>query len=536
MRNIFNLRLGLLAAAGAAVTALGGAPALAQPGQVSFAQSVVPFDEDVQVLGTASPQATVKFQVALKLRDTQALQRAINAGKVMTPAELKAEHLPTQADYDKVLNWLTGAGVSIDKTSPSRMTIWASAPVAVLQRALDVHFSRVRSEGKDYVAADTAPSLPRAVAGPVLAIAGLQPYLHAYKHRSIEVPLVHTDSATSPPYYPQAFVTGYDATGLGNGGVGATTAIIIDVFPLASDLKAYWSQVGSTQKIKNVTFIQTVDGTMGQPTGEESMDAEVSSSIAPKSKVRIYASTDLSFTDLDTSFQTLIDDMVGGVKVTQVSISLGACENKIPKSYKNRDDGFFQTLSAMGASVFVSTGDSGSQECPKKFGPTVSFYASSPNVTGVGGTHLTLNKDGSANQETGWNGSGGGVSSFFAKPDYQGGLDFAMRTIPDISADADPNTGALVIYRGGQHQIGGTSLSAPILAGLTALVNSSRIKAHKDPIGLINNHIYGYDASNFRDVTSGSNGEYTAGPGYDLVTGLGAPIMSKLLPSLVSEP
>jgi kumamolisin len=539
MRKTFNYRLGLLAVAGAAAMALSAAPAMAQQNQVTLSQSVVPFDENVQLLGSAAPQAIVKFEVGLKLRDRAGLQRSIDSGKVMSYAELKARHLPTQADYDKVLNWLTSAGLNVDKTSPSRMTVWVSGPVATVSRAIGVHFSRIRSEGKDYVSTDSAPSLPKAVAAPVLGVFGLQPQIHAYKHKAIEAPMVHTDSATAPPFYAQAFLSGYNATGLGNGGVGATTAIVIDTFPHEDDLKSYWSQIGSTQKIKNISFITVGDGADGPLSGEESMDAEVSSAIAPKSKVRVYGSGSLNTSALDDVFNAIIDDMgEGGVKVTQVSISLGLCETKAPHNLLTRDDGFFQTISALGGSIFVSSGDAGSQECGKKFGNTVSFYASSPNVTAVGGTHLTLKGDGSTNTETAWQGSGGGVSSFFATPAYQSDLspDFPKRALPDISADADPNTGALVVYNHGSHQIGGTSLSAPIMAGLTALVNSSRIKAHKAPIGLINNHIYGLDASNFRDITVGNNIGFTAGPGYDLVTGLGAPVMSNLLPALVAKP
>jgi kumamolisin len=521
-----------------AAAAVAATPVLAQSSQVSFASSVIPFDEDVQVLGTAAPQAIVHFQVGLKLRDGDALQRSNDAGKVMSWAELKARHLPTQADYDKVLNWLTSAGLDVDRTSPSRMTVWASGPVATVQRSLGVHFSRIRSEGRDYISADSAPSLPRAVAAPVLGVFGLQPQIRAYS-QAVQGPAMHTDSATAAPFFPQAFLSAYNAVRLGNGGLGTTTAIVIDSFPLTTDLRKYWKDTGTRQRIANVTFINTT-GLPLQPTNAEtSMDTEVTSSLAPKSKVRVYGSQSLNTVDLDTTYNALIDDMgEGGVKVTQVSISLGLCEAKAGPALRRRDDNFFKAISAMGASIFVSSGDSGSQECGKKKGDTVSFYASSPNVTAVGGTRLSLNSDGTVQQETAWNLSGGGVSAYFAKPGYQSDPDlgFAKRALPDISADADPNTGAYVIINGAAKQYGGTSLSAPIMAGLTALMNANRIRKGKGGLGLLNNHLYTLKAATIRDITVGDNIGFDAGPGYDLVTGRGVPVMNKMSPALVRLP
>jgi kumamolisin len=109
--------------------------------------------------------------------------------------------------------------------------------------------------------------------------------------------------------------------------------------------------------------------------------------------------------------------------------------------------------------------------------------------------------------------------------------------VPDVSADANPNTGALIILNGAQEQVGGTSLSSPMWAGLMGLVNSARITAGKPTLGLLNGRIYpSVGTNNFRDITSGNNGGYSAGPGYDLVTGIGAPVLSNLLPTLVAQP
>jgi kumamolisin len=114
-------------------------------------------------------------------------------------------------------------------------------------------------------------------------------------------------------------------------------------------------------------------------------------------------------------------------------------------------------------------------------------------------------------------------STFFAKPSYQSALSYAKRAVPDVSSDANPSTGALIILNGASEQVGGTSLSSPMWAGLMGLVNSTRLTASKPTLGLLNGRIYPLlGTNNFRDITVGGNGGYSAGPGYDLVTGIGA--------------
>ena len=134
----------------------------------------------------------------------------------------------------------------------------------------------------------------------------------------------------------------------------------------------------------------------------------------------------------------------------------------------------------------------------------------------------------------------GGESSQESEPSYQSSVQSSgMREIPDVSFDADPNTGVAVYdsYDGNDWiQVGGTSLAAPSWAGLIAITDQLR---SADGLKLLNNSgptqalttLYSIEAE-FHDVTSGSNGKYTAGPGYDEVTGLGTPIANQLVPDL----
>jgi hypothetical protein len=143
----------------------------------------------------------------------------------------------------------------------------------------------------------------------------------------------------------------------------------------------------------------------------------------------------------------------------------------------------------------------------------------------VGGTYLATAADGSYVSEAGWAGSGGGVSIYSRAPSYQQSLGKTGRAVPDVSYNGDPNSGVAVYSSGNWYIVGGTSAGAPQWAGLFALVQQSGPAV-----------LYPFAATGYRDITSGTNGtcgaDCTAFTGYDLVTGLGSPRASSLVPAL----
>jgi len=161
------------------------------------------------------------------------------------------------------------------------------------------------------------------------------------------------------------------------------------------------------------------------------------------------------------------------------------------------------------------------------------FPASSPFALACGGTNLHASGS-SITQETVWNegpnngATGGGVSSFFPLPPYQEGLQvtrtqggtqaLAMRGVPDVCGDADPQTGYDVRVDGQNMVIGGTSAVAPLWAGLIARINAAKAKR----AGFINPHLY-VSAPALNDITQGNNGDFAATTGWDACTGLGSP-------------
>jgi len=238
----------------------------------------------------------------------------------------------------------------------------------------------------------------------------------------------------------------------------------------------------------------------------------------------------------------IIADLPSQPGMRQMSISLGLGETFMggPNGEVRTQHMKFLRLAAAGVNIFVSSGDAGSNPDESghgSTGPTQAEYESSdPSVIGVGGTTLTLGSNGTVASETGWPSGGGGKSIFFSRPSWQTGVGIppgTERLVPDVSLTADPNKGAFLVFHGKVIQIGGTSWSAPVWAGFCALINEARAKAKKPLLPFLNPLIYPLiGTSCFRDIQTGSNGAFTAGPGYDMVTGIGVPNVKELIRTL----
>jgi kumamolisin len=202
-------------------------------------------------------------------------------------------------------------------------------------------------------------------------------------------------------------------------------------------------------------------------------------------------------------------------------------------------DQAFQSAAAMGITVCVAAGDSGSTDGAADGTNHVDFPASSPYALACGGTSLQASGKVIA-REVVWNdgeaangATGGGISTFFALPPWQQGLDvtdaqgnssqLVNRGVPDVAADADPQTGYQVLVDGTSAVYGGTSAVAPLWAGLIARINARTGRS----AGFINPALYG-EPSALRDITRGNNGGFAASSGWDACTGLGSPDGAKV--------
>jgi hypothetical protein len=264
---------------------------------------------------------------------------------------------------------------------------------------------------------------------------------------------------------------------------------------------------------------------------EEALDVEWAHALAPKANILLVEATDAS----DTNLYAAVDYAARQPGVVVVSMSWGGSEASTETSL---DSHFTTPAGHAGVAFVAASGDSGA--------PPI-YPAVSPNVLAVGGTYLSIDGSGNYLGETGWYGSGGGVSAYEAQPAYQKGVvtqSATQRTSPDVAYGADPGAGFSVYdaYNNAASapwsDWGGTSAGAPQWSALVAIADQGRQIAGKAPLdggtGLLP-AIYQARAGDFTDiVTGGSTGTpaYAAGPGYDLVTGRGSPLANFLVADL----
>ena len=321
-------------------------------------------------------------------------------------------------------------------------------------------------------------------------------------------------STTPRGYTPADLQSAYALTSISaTGGSGATIAIVdaYDAPTAEADLGVYRSQFGLPpcttangcfRKV-NQTGGSTPPKASGSWAQEISLDLDMASAICPNCKILLVEANSAYFTDLAAAV-----DQAARMGATVISNSYGGPEYASEVTDQNH-------YNHPGIAVTVSSGDAG-------YG--VEFPAASQYVVAVGGTSLRRASGGRGWTETVWAGAGSGCSAYISKPSWQNDGGCSRRTVADVSAVADPNTGVAVYdsyaYRGssGWMQFGGTSASAPIVAAVYALSGGTTNYAQS---------LYG--ASGLFDVTSGSNGSCsgsylcTGVVGFDGPTGNGTP-------------
>jgi subtilase family serine protease len=344
----------------------------------------------------------------------------------------------------------------------------------------------------------------------------------------------------TPQQISQAYgINAVRFNGITGNGAGQTIAII-DAFDnpnAASDLASFDARFGlpappSFQKLNEYGgTTQPATDTAAKPNTwelEESLDVQWAHAVAPAASIILYEANSASFTDL---ISNALNSARNNASVSVITMSFSTSEF----SGENSFDSYFATPAGhQGITFIAATGDTGSPG---------GYPSYSPNVLAVGATTLNVDSSGNYINESAWSGSGGGTSTQESKPSYQQSVqNTASRTTPDVSIVGDPNTGVAVYdtFDNGAASpwitIGGTSVSAPMWGGLIAIADQGRAlnglgsldgKSQTLPM------LYQAPSADFHDILSGSNGAFSAGPGYDRVTGLGTPVANLLIPSLV---
>jgi len=486
----------------------------------------------------------IEISVILKPKTRVPVPKA--GGAVVSRKEFAAKYGASESAIEKVKHFAKENNLTVGEVSAARRTVKLEGTAADMARAFDVKLERYEHQGQQYRARTGGIQLPSDMATSVEAVLGLDNRAQAKAHFR-----VHDASGTRPSrrkkkpaqdisYSPiqvaqlYQFPTDVDGT-------GETVGILeLGGGYDQTDLTNYFSSLG----VEAPTVISvSVDQAQNSPTnansadGEVFLDIEVVGSVAPGATIVVYfaPNTSQGFQDALT---TAIHDTTNNPSV--ISISWGSAESTWTTQAMTAFDSAAQDAAALGVTILAAAGDNGSSDGVTDGANHVDFPASSPNILACGGTTLE-SSNGEITSETVWNdgsqggATGGGFSNVFPLPSWQASDDITPPTgsgrgVPDVAGDADPDTGYTVLVDGESLVIGGTSAVAPLWSGLIALLNESLGK----PVGFLQPTIYALAASSdaFNDITSGSNGAFSAGPGWDACSGLGSPSGANLLAAL----
>jgi subtilase family serine protease len=495
-------------------------------------------------VGAPGATQSIDLSISMPLRDESGLRALIrdlydpaspSFRRYLSVAEFTARFGPTAADYKSLLTFAATHNLHARQSVANRRLLDVQASVGDVESAFHIKLGlyRKRGETRTFLAPDREPTLD--LAAPVLHITGLDdetpPRSHLVRARQ-STPSEHPAATGSGPggqfigsdiraaYYGGAALTG----------AGQSVGLLEYAGYNIADVQNYFKQVNQPLNVPiNGVSLNgaSLDCTGGCDDSEQALDIEEAISMAP-------ALTQLVFyvgkNDVSILNQMAVDDTS-----KQLSSSWGWTADA------DAVDPIFEEFAAQGQTFVDATGDDGYHLLQDAVWPGDDQY-----VTGVGGTDLTTTGPGGPwLSETGWSGSGGGVSpDGIALPDYQAPFvthknhgSKKLRNVPDIAGDAD--TDNYSCFDGGCYGgNGGTSYAAPLWAGFMALVNQQAALKNKQPIGFLNPIIYTMAdkwryRKNFHDETSGYNGMYYAIKGFDLVTGFGSPTGQPLIDALV---
>jgi kumamolisin len=531
VRLVACLALGMTACApGAASRSSGGIGSV--PG-VTPRLSLTAAMREGRDLGPTGASTVIHLEAALAGRDTAALDALIARGVQVTPGEYAQRFGPSPQSVAAARQALAAQGLVLDWRAGDQLAALDGTAAAV-QRVFGVALHDFAAPGGErFHAALGAPRIPAELRATITAVTGFDDWSRR-----------HTGAIAAPHgVSPADMATFYDMRSVIGGADGSgLTMVLPEIDSFAdSDLRAFASQQGLPAF--NVDVHR--DAQWGNPQGvkgEANMDLEIIHAFAPAARLIVYYSSP-DDTQALRMLQALFSEQAG--PDTIVSSSIGTCETPAVRPAAQQEEAIVRAAASKGTSIFVASGDRGAYDClPEGDATTLAtdLDGSLPDATSVGGTTTFLNQDGSYARETAWGepveqwGGNGGLSIFWPRPSWQVAPGTAnqfsngMRQVPDVSGNADAQSGWQVISGGAQHTIGGTSAAAPMWASLTALFDQVLIRQHHQTIGFANPGLYwmaqhasSLPAQPFHDITTGTNLYYPATAGWDFATGLGTP-------------
>jgi subtilase family serine protease len=505
----------------------------------------------------------------------------------------------TEGDIAKVATWLKSQGLTVDRVADSRTQIFFSGTAAQVQRALHTELHKFVVNGETHFANATEPAVPAALASSVLAVRNLNNFRiqpHNLKVRKVSADAHFEAGGGNHFIAPDDLATIYNLKPLYAIGIDGEQSVAVagQTQINQTDITAFRSASGLSNNPVQMVLVPSsgTSTTVNDDELEADLDVEWSGAVARNAKI-IYVYTGNGNLNVIDAMEYAIEKTLAPV----ISISYGLCEASAGSANMTALQNDAKQAIAKGITISSASGDEGAADCEDSsaesaiLGLAVDIPSAIPEVTGVGGTEFsgdvgngatywnTVSDSNNASAlsyipETSWNDTaatvaankgfsagGGGASTFFAKPSWQvaTGVPAANhRYVPDISLNASARHDGYLVCSGGNcvngfvasdntlTLVGGTSVGAPVFAGLVGLINQA---AQTNGQGNVNPNLYTLWASTplaFHDITTGDNkvpctiGKpscpngttsigLSASAGYDQASGLGSLNMFNLV-------
>ncbi len=527
----------------------------------------------------AAAQGPVSVAVTLWPRNLSLFDAPVGGGAPLTSAEFDQEYSPSIAEYQSVIDYFEGYGLTILHTWPDRLSLTVQGPATRVGAAFGTDLVRGTVAGVPVQFPEAIPTMPPALEAEISAVSGLSsgfsqfslplepvtPSLTSAPGLTTEIGSTTTEVTPSGAHGAYGFDALYNLSGTFHSAASQNIVLLLwgDGYS-PSDISTFFSNYyPSEYPVQPTVTPYPIDGApmpaataVDDPSGgpqELTLDIEWSGSMAPGASLDAVYAPDgpaPSYSPNDTPMEDALHyaiESIPGVNV--ISMSFGLPEGEDP-SFEAAYETLFAEAETRGITVLAASGDDGGSQlshgaCTPT--PEVEFPASSPDVIAVGGTQPTLNVSltgqitGIATQPA-WNKSGGGLSSDYLAPSWQlvGSAAKAIgsggRGVPDVAGPAADN---MIYYNGQVNQLAGTSFATPFWAGLIGEMDAVR----GTPLGFVTPRLYalasqeqeqGDPLQAFADVTAGGNCLNSAEPGWDLVTGWGTPRALVLYAALTS--
>jgi kumamolisin len=490
----------------------------------------------IAAVHAVNPAEQIEISIYVKDRADDPLlkQEPIAAGKGALAGDgprLSSGQTDYASDFAKITVFASENGLSVVKQDPSRRLVKLAGPADKLESAFRTKLHYYNDGDVAFRGRTGTLSAPAEVVGSIEAVLGLDT-------RPIAKPKLkrHIDPHATTGRLPNDIAKLYRFPVTAGSGAGQCIAIIeLGGGYRDSDNQEAFKAMNLPTPIVTAISVSggsNLPGRNANADGEVALDIQVAGAVAPGAAIAVYFAPNTIQGFVDAITRATTDQQN---RPSAISISWGSSESLWTDQGRMAMNSALRDAAQRGITVLAAAGDDLATDGIQDGRAHVDYPGSDPYVLACGGTLIDV-LGSKITQETVWNhggqGTGGGVSDKYDVPAYQAKANIPAsvnsdhrkgRGVPDLAANADPQSGYRVIVGGNGTTIGGTSGVSPLLAGLIALVNESCGRS----VGFIHPYIYGAPEA-FRQITEGDNkarglGYATSGAAWNACTGLGAP-------------